>query len=116
VYRGRWLVLESVRKKMWQLSSKLGLRAAKATAVALALLSLLFLLQVAPHNHAKGQDEATCRLCQAGHVSVTPAISGILLTIPLVPVGEVAVTHVSTSTESFLCHSDPRAPPSSFQS
>lgn len=86
-------------------------RVARPLAFALALLSLVFLLQVAPHGHGIGQDEGACRLCQAAHVGVTPAISGIVLSVPLVPVGEVAASSVRPSLEIFLRHSDPRAPP-----
>jgi hypothetical protein len=84
---------------------------ARSIAIALALLSLIFLLQVTPHEHANGQDEAACRLCQVAHVSVIPAVSGIVFSVPLVPVGEVAAPQVPATTESFFFHADPRAPP-----
>jgi hypothetical protein len=84
---------------------------AKPLALAVALLSLIFLLQVTTHGHANGQDEGACRLCQAGHVSAAPVVSGIILTAPLVPVGEVAARHFDVVTESSLSHSDPRGPP-----
>jgi hypothetical protein len=86
-------------------------RLASSLACALALLSLLFLLQVTPHGHANGQDEAACRLCQAAHISVTPALSGMVLSVPLVPLGEVAAPSFLAARESFFSHSDPRAPP-----
>jgi hypothetical protein len=84
---------------------------ARSIAVALALLSLIFLLQVTPHEHANGQDEAACRLCQVAHISAIPALSGIVFSVPLVPVGEVAAPRVLAATESFFIHADPRAPP-----
>jgi len=86
----------------------------KPLACALALLSLLFLLQVTPHGHANGQDESACWFCQAAHVSITPAISGIALSIPLVLLGEVIAPSVGAPTESFLSHSHSRAPPAEF--
>jgi len=86
-------------------------RLAKSFAFALALLSLIFLLQVIPHGHANGHDEAACGLCQIAHVSVTPAVSGIILHVPLVPVGEASTPVFRSSLESFFHHSDPRAPP-----
>ncbi len=89
---------------------------ARPLAFVLALLFLVFLLQVTPHGHANGQDEAACRLCQAAHISVIPTVSGIVLSVPLVPVGEVATPHLRTAAESFFGHSDPRAPPSSVLS
>ena len=87
----------------------------KSLAVALALLSLLFLLQVTPHGHANGQDEAACRLCQAAHMGVIPTISGIVLSIPLAPVSEVEASEIAAVAESFFSHSDPRAPPPEAQ-
>lgn len=86
-------------------------RIARLLAFALALLSLVFLLQVTSHGHANGQDEAACRLCQAAHISAAPAISGIVLSVPLLPVGEIAAECVYPSTEIFYSHADPRAPP-----
>jgi hypothetical protein len=88
---------------------------ARCLAFALALLSLVFLLQVTPHGHANGQDEAACRLCQAAHVSATPAVSEIVLSVPLVPVGEVVAPDASTVTESFFGHFDSRGPPAKVQ-
>jgi hypothetical protein len=87
-------------------------RLARSLALALALLSLVFLLQVTPHGHANGQDEAACRLCQAAHLGVIPTVSAIAPSVPLVPVSQVAALAVDVVSESFLSHSDPRAPPS----
>ena len=88
-------------------------RLAKPLAIALGLLSLLFLLQVTTHSHANGQDESACRLCQVAHLGVAPAVSAIELSVPLVSFGLVteAVTHVGS--EAFSEHSPSRAPPSS---
>jgi hypothetical protein len=94
----------------WQVQRSGG-RWAKSVAVTLALLSLVFLLQVTPHEHANGQDEAACRLCQAAHVSAIPAVSGTVLSVPLVAIGEVAAPRVQATSESFPLHADPRAPP-----
>jgi len=96
---------------MQLLANKSGRGLARPVAFALAVLSLLFLLQVAPHGHANGHDEAACQLCQAAHVSVTPVVSGIVLSVPLVPVGEIAAPSAGVASESFFSHSDPRAPP-----
>jgi hypothetical protein len=96
---------------MQQLAQKPGRRLERSLAFALALLSLLFLLQVTPHGHANGHDEAACRLCQAAHLGVIPTVSEIISSIPLVPVSEVAAAELSVATESFVSHSDPRAPP-----
>jgi hypothetical protein len=62
----------------------------KSLAFALALLLFLFLLQVTtPHRHAKGQNEAACRLCHVAHLGVAPAVAASTLTLPLVAVGRV---------------------------
>jgi hypothetical protein len=86
-------------------------RLSKPLAGALVLLSLFFLLQIISHGHANGKDEAACRLCQAAHASVTPAISGILLSVPLVPLGEVTAPSVGVATKILFSHSPSRAPP-----
>ncbi len=96
---------------MQVLRQKRGRPLAKSLALALALLSLLFLLQVTPHGHANGQDEAACRLCQAAHLGVIPTVFGIVSSVPLVPIREVVVLNFEVTTESFFSHSDPRAPP-----
>jgi hypothetical protein len=96
---------------MQLLTKKRGRPLAKSLALALALLSLLFLLQVTPHGHANGQDEAACRLCQAAHLGVIPTVSGIVSSVPLVPIREVVALNFGVATESFFSHSNPRAPP-----
>ena len=88
-------------------------RFARPLAFALALFSLLFLLQLIPHAHANGQDEATCGLCLAAHVGVTPAVSAVIApSIPLVPLGAVTAPSAGAATESLFRHSPSRAPPS----
>jgi hypothetical protein len=91
-----------------------GRRLARAVVLALALASLIFLLQVTAHEHTNGQDEAACLLCQAAHISVTPAVSAIELSVPFVPVGHVASPSIGSTLDSFFHHSDPRAPPSAL--
>jgi hypothetical protein len=86
-------------------------RIAKQLAIALALLAVVFLLQVIPHEHTNGQNEAACLLCQAAHLRATPAVSGTVLSTPLVQLGDVTASNASATTECFFSHSDPRAPP-----
>lgn len=86
-------------------------RLAKLLAIALVFICLVFLLHVAPHGHSNSQEEAACLLCQAAHVSATPALSGVVLCVPLVPIGEVTPAVIPSTTESFIKHSDPRGPP-----
>lgn len=86
-------------------------RLLRQLAIALALLAIVFFLQVTPHGHAKGRSEATCLLCQTARLGVTPTVSGIVLSTPLVQLGEVIAPNAGATTESFFSHSDPRAPP-----
>jgi hypothetical protein len=87
-------------------------RLAKPLAIALGLLSLLFLLQVSTHSHANGQDESACRLCQVAHLGVAPAVSALVLSVPLVSFGQVTPHVTPHSSEAFSEHSHSRAPPS----
>ncbi|MGB9422259.1 MAG: DUF2946 family protein [Candidatus Acidiferrum sp.] len=96
---------------MQRLGRESGRRLTKSMALALASLCLVFLLQVTPHEHTSSHDEAACGLCQAAHVSATPVASGIVLSTPLVPVGEAPIPQVASTLESFIHHSDPRGPP-----
>ena len=91
-------------------------RLARPVALTLALLSLAFLLQVTPHAHANGQDEATCSLCQVAHLGVATAAAVISLSIPIVTFGQVAVRSEVSSTEPTTGHSSSRAPPFAFAS
>ena len=80
-------------------------------AVALALVSLFFLLQVAPHSHANGQDDPTCRLCQVAHIGITPAISAVLPVLILLYFGEILAQICLHFSEPFSAQSPSRAPP-----
>jgi hypothetical protein len=87
-------------------------RLAKPLAIALGLLSLLFLLQVTTHSHANGQHESACRLCQVAHLGVAPAVSAPVLSVPLVSFGQVTANVTLNFSEPFSEHSPSRAPPS----
>ncbi len=91
-------------------------RLARPVALTLALLSLAFLLQVTPHFHANGQDEAACRLCQVAHLGVTPAVALISFSTPIISFGEVVVNSAVSFTKPPSGHSSSRAPPFSFAS
>jgi hypothetical protein len=91
-------------------------RLARPVALTLALLSLAFLLQVIPHSHANGQDEATCSLCQVAHLGVATAVAVISFSIPFVSLGQIAITSEVSLTEHPSGSSSPRAPPFSFAS
>ena len=87
-------------------------RLAKQLAFALALLSILFLLQATTHSHTNGQDVSACRLCQIAHQGVAPAVSALELSVPLVSFGQVTATCTLEISLSFFEHSPSRAPPS----
>lgn len=91
-------------------------RLARPIALTLALLSFAFLLQVTPHFHANGQDEAACRLCQVAHLGVGPAVAVVALSIPIVSFAEVVVCSEVSFAEPPSGQSSSRAPPFSFAS
>ena len=85
-------------------------RLATSVIVSLALLSFFFLLQVAPHFHADGHDEAACRICQIAHIGVAPAVSAILLNPILLYFGEIFAPRGLHLAASFSADSPSRAP------
>ena len=87
-------------------------RLAASVIVSLALLSFFFLLQVAPHSHADGHDEAACRICQVAHIGVAPTVFAIPLNPVLVYSGEIFAPPCLRFTESFSAQAPSRAPPS----
>jgi hypothetical protein len=87
-------------------------RLSRGLALALALVSLFFLLQVTPHGHANSQDEAACRLCQVAHIGVTPALSAVILSAPMMEFCAVSLQTVGAAPESAADNSPSRAPPS----
>jgi len=89
-------------------------RLARPVALTLALLSLAFLLQVTPHAHLNGQDEAACSLCQVAHLGVAPAVAVVTLSIPIVSFGEVAVYSAVSFAEPPSGRPSSRGPPFSF--
>jgi hypothetical protein len=98
---------------MQSVAHSLSRRLYKPLAFSLALLlSLLFLAQVIPHAHANNQEEAACRICQVGHVGVTPAVSAVILSVPLARFGQVVPEEILSSTQFFSSQSPSRAPPS----
>ena len=96
---------------MLSVGLSLSRRLFKPLAFSLALLSLLFLVQVVPHAHTNNHEEAACRICQVNHLRVSPAVSAITLSVPLVSFGQVTAVAVLTSTQNFSPHSSSRAPP-----
>ena len=89
---------------------------ARPVALTLALFSLAFLLQVTPHVHANGQDEAACSLCQVAHLGMATAVAVVSFSIPFVSFGHVAVRSEVNLAEPPTGHSSSRAPPICFAS
>jgi hypothetical protein len=85
-----------------------------SVSLALALVSLFFLLQVAPHEHAAGQDDPACRVCQVAHIGIAPAITAVLLSLTLLYFGETPALVSLHFSESFFAPSRSRAPPAPF--
>jgi len=86
-------------------------RLATSVIVSLALLSFFLLLQVAPHSHADGHDDAACRICQIAHIGVAPTVSTILLHPVLLYFGEILAPRGLHFIDSFSPDSPSRAPP-----
>jgi hypothetical protein len=86
-------------------------RLATSVIVSLALLSFFFLLQVAPHSHADGHDEAACRICQIAHIGVAPAVSTVLLNPVLLYFGEILSPRSLHFVDLFSADAPSRAPP-----
>ena len=85
---------------------------ARLLAFSLAVLFVVFVSQVVSHSHAKGQDEATCQICQAAHVAPAPAAGIPLVVAPLVAAGYVQPFLSALHEELFFHDSPSRAPPS----
>jgi hypothetical protein len=83
----------------------------RVLAFTLALLFVVFLAQVTTHTHEKGQNEATCQVCQAAHLGVPLATQAELLSSPLLTAGYVSPFVVTIHQELFFHDSPSRAPP-----
>jgi hypothetical protein len=81
-------------------------------ALSLAVLLVLFIGQALNHSHLKGQNEASCQVCQAAHLGSGPKALGASLSSPLLAIGYVQ-PFVATIHQKFFFHDAPsRAPPS----
>jgi hypothetical protein len=84
---------------------------AKALAMVLVCCITLFLVQVVVHTHAKGHNEAACRVCHIAHVNFSPAAGAFLLHQPLADNGRVQESSGGFHKEFFANDSPSRAPP-----
>jgi hypothetical protein len=83
----------------------------RVLAFALAVFSVLFVAQVLSHTHAKGQNEATCQVCQAAQLGSAPTAQVSSLVGPLLATGYVQPFVVTIHQEFFFHDSPSRAPP-----
>ena len=84
---------------------------ARVLALTLTVLSVLFLLQVASHAHQKGQNEATCQVCQAAHGGSGQVIRTPSVIAPF-PVGERIQPFIPAFHQELFYHDSPSpAPP-----
>jgi hypothetical protein len=85
---------------------------ARLLAFSLVLLFVVFISQVASHTHLKGQNEATCQVCQAAHLGPAPQVGVLLLHAPLLSTGYIPPFLSALHDELFFHDSPSRAPPS----
>src|ERR1700751_3159305 len=81
-------------------------------AFSLLIMFVVFVSQVASHSHAKGQNEATCQVCQAAHLGPAPQAGILLLQVPPLSTGYVQPFLSAPHEELFFHDSPSRAPPS----
>jgi hypothetical protein len=84
---------------------------ARLLAFSLVLMFVVFVSQVASHSHAKGQNEATCQVCQAAHLGPAPQAGILLLQAPLLSTRYVQPFLPALHEELFFHDSPSRAPP-----
>ena len=85
---------------------------ARLLALSLAVFFVVFVSQVVSHSHVKGQNEATCQVCQAAHLAPAPAAGIPLVVAPFVATGYVQPFLSALHEELFFYDSPSRAPPS----
>jgi hypothetical protein len=83
----------------------------KVLALSLAVVFVFSIAQVLFHSHAKGQNEATCQVCQAAHLGSAPTARTTSLFGPLLAAGYVQPFVLTIHQEFFFHDSPSRAPP-----
>jgi hypothetical protein len=84
----------------------------RVLALTLAVMFVVFCVQVLSHSHANGQDEAACQLCQAAHIRSAPASVVPLLITPFLSIRYLEPFVLKFHQELFFHDSPSRAPPS----
>jgi hypothetical protein len=87
-------------------------RFAKPLAFGLAVLALVFFLQISAHGHNDSRQDSACRVCQFAHIGLGPVVTAVMLTAPMLVVGRVAPRADKAVVENPTSESSPRAPPS----
>jgi hypothetical protein len=80
-------------------------------ALALVVLFVVFSAQALGHSHDKGQNEATCQVCQAAHIGSAPSSVALWLFTPLAASGYVEPFVAAFHQELFFHDCPSRAPP-----
>ena len=83
----------------------------RVLALSLTVLFVFFAAQVLSHSHAKGQNEATCQVCQAAHLGSAPTAGATSLFGPLIAIGCVQPFVLTIHQEFCFYDAPPRAPP-----
>src|SRR5262245_26787755 len=85
----------------------------RVLAFSLAVLFVVFLVQVDFHSHVTGHNEATCQVCQATHLASVPNAGSSSLITPLLSAEDVQ-PFVPAFHQELSCDGSPsRAPPTS---
>jgi hypothetical protein len=80
-------------------------------ALTLAVLFIVFVTHALAHSHARGQNEASCHVCQAAHLSSAATAGTPSLVTPFLAVEDVQPFIVTIHEELFFHDSLSRAPP-----
>ena len=86
--------------------------AVRLLAFSLCVLTVFFVVSSTSHIHPNGQEDASCRLCQAAHMGISAGLATQTLPVPLVERAEVQNFVPFIHSELFLPSASPRAPPS----
>jgi hypothetical protein len=83
----------------------------RAMGVALAVVTLIFIVQTLSHSHPNGQEQAACQLCQIAHAGILATACVSVPIAALVPTGQVEQSALYIPEEHFSSGSPARAPP-----
>lgn len=96
----------------WKMRARGRSGAIRVAALALCLLTFLFVVQTASHSHASGKNDSACQLCRTAHIGISAAPASGDVPLPLIQRDEVSQLVVACPLELFLDNAPSRAPPS----